>query len=209
MTTVANSTTTDRWTNTQAVALAIASLLVGTVGGYFIRQSQSRPKPPMAAGLSTPSRTIAPSMPLSPAQLNDVANMQAAAKIEQLKADPTNVGLLTDLGNIYYDSKQYPNAIDYYKRALVLQPTNTSVRTDMATAIWYTGDADTAIAEFNKSLTYEPTKPDTLFNLGVVKWQGKKDGAGAVAAWQKLLASNPKYESKDNVLQLIAQAQGH
>jgi cytochrome c-type biogenesis protein CcmH/NrfG len=190
--------------------LALASLLIGTVGGYFIRQSQSRPKPPMATVSSfVPGSATAPSMPLSPAQLNDVANTQAAAKLEQLKADPTNVGLLTDLGNIYYDSKQYRAAIDYYKRSLTLQPSNASVRTDMATAIWYTGDADTAIAEFNNALTYEPTKPDTLFNLGVVKWQGKKDGAGAVAAWQKLLASNPNYENKGNVLQLIAQAQGH
>ena len=209
MTTATNSPTTGRWTNTQAVALAVVSLLVGTGGGYLIRQSQLRSKAPTAAALSTPSATNAPSMPLSPAQLNDVANTQAAAKLEQLKADPTNTALLIDLGNIYYDSKQYPAAIDYYKRALVLQPDNASVRTDFATAIWYSGDADTAISEFNKALTYEPSKPDTLFNLGVVKWQGKHDGPGAIAVWQKLLQTNPSYENREAVLQLIAQAKGH
>jgi cytochrome c-type biogenesis protein CcmH/NrfG len=202
----ANPTSTDRWTNTQAVALAIVSLLVGTGGGYLIRQSQSRTKAPLAQATFAPTTTSAPSMPLSPAQLNDVANTQAAAKIEQLKSDPTNVGILIELGNIYYDAKQYPNAIDYYKRALNLQPTNTSVRTDMATATWYTGDADTAITEFNKSLAFEPTKPDTLFNLGVVKWQGKHDGPGAIAVWQKLLETNPNYENKAGVQKLIAQA---
>jgi cytochrome c-type biogenesis protein CcmH/NrfG len=203
-----NSTTTSIWTNAQAVALAIVSLLVGTAGGYLLRQSQAHPKTPISAPAtsSAPSATSAPSMPLSRAQLNDVANTEAAAKLELLKADPTNVGLLTDLGNIYYDNKQYPNAIDYYRRALDVLPTNTSVRTDMATAIWYTGDADSAIAEFNKSLSYEPTKPDTLFNLGVVKWQGKHDGPAAIAVWQKLLDTNPDYENKSNVLELIAQA---
>lgn len=201
-----NSGTANRWTNTQAVTLAIVSLLVGTGGGYLIRQSRMYSYPPNAARASGSQTASAPSMPLSPAQLDDVATTQAAAKLEQLKVDPTNVGILTELGNIYYDAKQYPKAIDSYKRALTLQPTNTSVRTDMATAIWYTGDADTAIAEFNKSLTYEPTKPDTLFNLGVVKWQGKHDGPGAIAAWQKLLETNPNYENKAGVMELIAQA---
>jgi cytochrome c-type biogenesis protein CcmH/NrfG len=59
------------------------------------------------------------------------------------------------------------------------------------------------------SLSSEPNKPDTLFNLGVVKWQGKKDAPGAIAAWQKLLDTNPGYENKEKVLQLIAQAKGH
>jgi hypothetical protein len=45
------------------------------------------------------------------------------------------------------------------------------------------------------------------FNLGIVKWQGKKDGPGAVAAWKKLLETNPAYPEKDAVLQLMAQGQ--
>jgi len=43
--------------------------------------------------------------------------------------------------------------------------------------------------------------------LGIVKWQGKKDGPGAVAAWKKLSDTNPAYPKKDAVLQLMAQAQ--
>jgi len=58
-----------------------------------------------------------------------------------------------------------------------------------------------------KPPTYHPNKPNTLFNPGIVKWQGKKDGPGAVAAWKKLLETKPAYHEKDAVLQLIAQAQ--
>lgn len=145
----------------------------------------------------------------SPQQLQQAAGSQAARLLEQLKADPNNPSLLTQLGNISYDAKQYPAAIDYYQRVLKLRPADTSVRTDMGTAYWYTGNADAAIEQFNKALSYEPTKPDTLFNLGIVKSQGKKDAEGAIAAWQKLLASNPNYENKETVLQLIAQAKSH
>jgi cytochrome c-type biogenesis protein CcmH/NrfG len=35
------------------------------------------------------------------------------------------------------------------------------------------------------------------------------DIKGAVATWQKLLDTNPNYEAKDKVLDLIAQAQKH
>ena len=75
----------------------------------------------------------------------------------------------------------------------------------MGTAYWYTGNADAAIAEFNKALTYQPTNPNTLFNLGLVKWKGKSDAAGAVADWQKLLAANPTYDGKENVEKLMAE----
>ena len=76
----------------------------------------------------------------------------------------------------------------------------------MATAYWYMGNADEAITEFDKALTYEPNKPNTLFNLGLVKLRGKQDRAGAVADWEKLLATNPNYEAKDKVVQMIAEA---
>ncbi len=46
----------------------------------------------------------------------------------------------------------------------------------------------------------------STFNLGIVKWQGKKDGPGAVAAWNELLETNPAYAENDAVLQLMAQA---
>jgi hypothetical protein len=55
--------------------------------------------------------------------------------------------------------------------------------------------------------TYDPKTADTLFNLGIVKWQGKQDEPGAVTAWMKLLEANAAYPDKDAVLQLMAQAQ--
>jgi len=145
----------------------------------------------------------------TPAQMQKMADTQAGPLIEKLKADPNNAGLLENIGNVYYDAQQFPTAIDYYQRALKIEPSNTGVRTDMATAYWYTGNADTAIAEFQKSLSYEPNKANTLFNLGIVEWQGKMDIAKATTTWQKLLDTNPNYEGKDKVLELMAQAKKH
>jgi len=120
---------------------------------------------------------------------------QAAPLLAQLQKDPQNAELLTAVANAYYDGGAYSKAIEYYQRSLRALPANANVRTDMATAYWYTGDADTAIAEYEKALSYEPGLPNALFNMGVVKWRGKMDIPGALAAWQKLLDANPTTNS--------------
>jgi len=198
-----------QWTSVQAYTLAVICLLVGIAGGWLIRGSQSPAAIDASASATTPAAAAAAAQTPTPAQMLKMAETQAAALIEKLKSDPANAELLQNIGNIYYDAQQFPTAIDYYQRALKVEPKNAGVRTDMATAYWYTGNADTAIAEFQKSLSYEPNKPNTLFNLGIVQWQGKMDIDKAVATWQKLLDTNPNYEGKDKVLELMAQAKKH
>lgn len=213
-----NNSSNVNWTGVQAYTLAVVCLLLGMAGGWLIRGSQS---PAAAAAVES----AAPSAPApsamgggmgggmnaqpTPDQMKKMADTQAAPLIEKLKSDPNNPELLASVGNFYYDAQQYPIAVDYYGRALKAKPADAGVRTDMATAYWYMGNADSAIEEFNKALTYEPNKPNTLFNLGLVKWQGKMDINGAVADWEKLLKTNPNYEGKDKVEQMIAEAKKH
>jgi tetratricopeptide (TPR) repeat protein len=199
-----------QWTSVQAYTLTVVCLLLGIAAGWLLRGSQSpaaaaesvSAAAPAAAGMGSSSQP-------TPEQLKAMGDVQAKPLLEKLKADPQNADLLTSIGNVYYDTQQFPIAINYYQQVLKIQPENTGVRTDMATAYWYSGDADTAISEFKKSLSYEPNKPNTLFNLGIVEWQGKMDIKSAVADWKKLLETNPDYQGKDTVLNLIAQAEKH
>jgi cytochrome c-type biogenesis protein CcmH/NrfG len=205
-------TSSEQWTSVQAYVLAIICLLVGIAGGWFIRGSQSPALATTETASASPQALAgadASSGAPTPAQMQKMADTQAGPLIEKLKADPKNSGLLANIGNVYYDTHLFPTAIDYYQRALKLEPANTAVRTDLGTAFWFNGDADAAIAEFQKSLSYEPNKANTLFNLGIVEWQGKMEIDKAVATWQKLLDTNPNYEGKDKVLELMAQAKKH
>lgn len=207
-----NESSTEQWTSVQAYTLAVVCLLLGIAGGWLIRGSQAREP---QAGVSN-AAVAAPGVGSSGAeaqpsadQMKKMADTQAAPLLEKLKADSSNPELLASIGNIYYDTQQYPTAIDFYQRSLKAQPSNAGVRTDMATAYWYSGNAEGAIVEFDKALKYEPNSANALFNLGIVKWQGKMDAQGAVAVWQKLLDTNPNYEGKEKVQQLIAQARKH
>jgi cytochrome c-type biogenesis protein CcmH/NrfG len=210
-----NNSSSVSWTGVQAYTLAVVCLLLGMAGGWLIRGSQSPASAAAAVETASPSASAPSTMggganaQPTPDQMKKMADTQAAPLIEKLKSDPNNPELLTGVGNFYYDAQQYPIAVDYYGRALKAKPSDAGVRTDMATAYWYMGNADSAITEFNKALTYEPNKPNTLFNLGLVKWQGKMDINGAVADWEKLLKANPNYEGKDKVEQMIAEAKKH
>jgi tetratricopeptide (TPR) repeat protein len=194
----------------QAILLAVVCLIAGIGGGWGIRAAQGRATSGSAkAGDAQPPAAIgagaSPQTP-SPARLKEMADAQAEPLVEKLAADPNNPELLTSIGNLYYDAQLYPTAVDYYLRALQGRPSDAAVRTDMATAYWFMGNADKAIAEFNKALNYAPKNPNTLFNLGLVKWQAKKDAAGAIADWEKLLATDPHYEARDKVEQMMAEA---
>ncbi len=198
------------WTVKQAIILAVICLVAGIAGGWSIRSLQS----PAVKGPANASVVPQPAEPVanpaaqapSPAQLREMADTQAAPILDKLKADPNNPDLLTSIGNLYYDAQQYPAAIDYYERTLKARPDDVAVRTDMGTAYWFMGNADSALAAFNKALSYAPNNANTLFNRGLVKFKGKADPAGAIADWQQLLKANPKYEGKDKVEEMMAEA---
>jgi cytochrome c-type biogenesis protein CcmH/NrfG len=198
-----------QWTRKQAILLSIVCLVCGIAGGWSIPGSHSEAaggpvqavSVPGTAGMGAGAASQAP----SPARLKEMADAQAAPLGDQLRSDPNNPNLLVSIGNVYYDAQQYPTAVDYYSRFLKAKPSDAAVRTDRATAYWYMGNADLAIAEFNKALTYSPNNPNTLFNLGVVKWKGKMDTAGALADWEKLLSVAPNYEGRSKVEQMIAE----
>jgi len=209
------------FTSVQAYTLAVITLAIGIAVGYFARGSA-----PASAPNGTAQAASAPAgmggSPMGGAQLPGIGIMQqqqpaspemlakaAEPLLAQLKTNPNDFDTIVKLGNVYYDSQAYPQAIEYYQKALSIQPNNPDVRTDLGTAYWYTGNADQAIANFEKSLAIRPNHPGTLFNLGIVKWQGKKDPKGAIVVWEKLLQTNPDYPQKDQVQTLIERAKMH
>jgi cytochrome c-type biogenesis protein CcmH/NrfG len=205
-TTSSNNTSTG-WTGTQAYILAAFCLVLGVALGYLFRGSASPAAPAAAAAPQTQPASAGQQQPSAEAQ---AALAQAAAPLlEAVNKDPNDYDSLVKLGNIYYDGQQFPNAIQYYERALKIHPENPDVRTDMGTAYWYTGNADKALAAMEVSLKYRPGHPQTLFNLGWVRWQGKADPKGAVEAWQQLLKANPDYPQKQQVEQYISKAKEH
>jgi len=138
--------------------------------------------------------------------LKHTADMKAAPLLEKLKSDPKNAQLQNQIGLVYENAHQFKVAAGYFEKSLESDPKNVGVRADYASCLYYTGDVDGALAQLNQSLVYNPTHGGTLMNLGIIKWQAKKDADGAVAAWEKLLKYNPDFPQKDLVQHMITQA---
>jgi tetratricopeptide (TPR) repeat protein len=194
--------------STQSYVLALITLIVGIGIGWLVRGSSSNET--VAANPSAPASTGSfqvPSFNQTPQRLAlDDVNKAAAPMLAQLQQRPNDPDLLAKIGNLYYDSQAYPQAIEFYQKSLKIRPSDPDVRTDMGTAIWYGGDADGALKEFQTSLSYNSTHNGTLFNRGVVLLQGKNDPKAAIASWEQLLKVNPNYVDRPKVESLIEQA---
>jgi cytochrome c-type biogenesis protein CcmH/NrfG len=184
------------------VLVGVICLAVGlAIGYYFGRQSAGTVAPaesPVAA--QAPSPNSGSQTPL----VDPVVFQENERRLKSaLSANPKDVNALVQLGNLYYDSNRFGDAVDYYARALEVNPRNVGVRTDRGTSYWNLGQADNAIAEFQKSLEVDPSHAQTLYNLGVVYIHGKNNPAEARKAWEKLLATNPDYPERARVQEQI------
>jgi|ERR1022692_36050 tetratricopeptide (TPR) repeat protein len=201
------------WTSTQAYVLAVCCLALGVALGYLFRGSASPAAGTVAASAGAADATApqgqSAQAQLTPEQQKAMVDQAVAPLLVTLKTSPDDFNTLMQVANLYYDGRQYPEAVKYYQLAVKSQPTNPDLLTDLGTSLWYTGDADGAIAEFQKALKYRPDHPGTLFNLGVVRWQGKLDPKGAVEAWEQLLRTNPNYPQKQEVQEYIDRAKQH
>jgi len=200
------------WKATQVYTMAAVCLALGLALGYLFRGSQAQPTAslppdipqttakPAAMGGGHPMPTIE--------QMKHMADKKAEPLLAQLKVDPNNASLLIQVGKIYESTHQFKEAADYYQKALQVNPKDVATRTQMASCLYYEGDVDEAIGQLQQALHDQPKDANSLFNLGMIKWKGKNDASGAVAAWQQLLKSNPQLEDakKAQVQKFIAEA---
>jgi cytochrome c-type biogenesis protein CcmH/NrfG len=194
----------------QVYTMATFCLAVGLGMGYLIRGSQlAAPSPKSTAQATTPAAPpAAKAMGHRPSldEMRQMADRQAAPLLEKLKSNPNDSSLLVQVGAIYHTTHRFKEAADFYTRALATDPKNVAVRTRLASSLYRKGDIEGAISQLNQALTYSPKDPNALFDLGMIKLQGKGDPSGALAAWQRLLKTNPQLspERKATVMKLIA-----
>ena len=214
-------TPTPSWRPAQTYTLAAICLVIGLAIGYFLRGSAS---PATTAGAQDPGAPAQTNVAQTSAQdphagmaqqqqqmpsldeMKKMADTKAAPLLAKLKTDPNNADLLNQIGVLYRATHQFQTAIDYYQKSLAINPKNVGARTDMASCMYYLGDVDGALAQLNKSLTYDPKHTGTLINIGIIRWKGKNDVNGAVAAWQKALKLTDNPQDKEVLEHMISEA---
>ncbi len=169
------------------VILVVITFIVGFVAGgvsgikFYAGHGAPAARQAQPADEAGPAEAGGPGVSAS-----DIERLEA-----QVRAEPRNFDALVQLGNLYFDSNQYKQAIDVYTKALALDPKNPDVRTDLGVMYRATKDYDGAVREFREAARLDPKHKNSRFNLGIVLQQDKKDIPGAIAAWEDFLRVEP------------------
>ncbi|HOB51170.1 MAG TPA: tetratricopeptide repeat protein [Acidobacteriota bacterium] len=189
----------------KVVIFLVVGLVVGFVAGYFTHQL-ANPNPatpePAAAG-AQPAAGTGASSPEADAQMAEF--QQQVQQLEAtIKKQPDNLEALIQLGNIYYDTKQFDQAITCYERAVKLDGRNLSARVDLATSRYYVGQLEPAVAGLQSVLKEDPNHPQALYNLGIIMLHGANDLQAARDYWSRLVATNTTTIDLETVKQRLA-----
>jgi cytochrome c-type biogenesis protein CcmH/NrfG len=191
--------------------MATICLLLGLAIGYLLRGSQSTaPLTSSNAARRSDANGIEAihRMPTLE-QMKAMADRKVDPLLTQLKGDPVNKDLPIQIASYYKSAHLFKDAAAYLSRATELDPKNTAIRTEMASCLYFDGNIEGALTTLEQSLHQSPTDANALFNLGLIRWKGKKDSAGAIAAWKELLKTNPNLDKKPLVERMIEEAQAN
>jgi cytochrome c-type biogenesis protein CcmH/NrfG len=188
---------------TKAIGLAVICLLSGIGIVYWARTSfHASVVPPQAAKLAL---AHASDMKITLDQLRQEADKQAEPLLVRLRKSPDDPLLLTEIGKIYYQMRQFHMAAKYYDDSVRIKP-DAIVLVKLGGAYHFDGDDDRAIGAWNHALRLDPKNPDAMFNIGFVQWHSRGNRKEAIAAWQKLLDTNPNHPKRAQVEELLSQA---
>ncbi len=172
-----------------SIVFAVAGVLFGIIVGWVLGSQQAARTTPVAAvaaqvqGSAQAQQQGSRAVPLDQER---VRALQAVAEQNPRDAQPR-----VQLGNMYFDAEQYPEAISWYEQAFVLDGQDPNLSTDLGVAYYYTNQPDRAIQQFDHSLSVDPKHTKTLLNLGIVRAFGKQDLQGAARAWEQVVAIAP------------------
>jgi cytochrome c-type biogenesis protein CcmH/NrfG len=190
----------------------VIAVVIGFLAGYIYTNqvnwnAQRTPGAATAGEMPTVSPEAAANaqMPEGHPPINPEPTI-AAMKAEADK-DPGNLQKTVQLANFLYDNKRYPDAIEWYQKALKLEPKNPDIETDMGTAYYFTGDAASALKHFENSLRNDPRHVQTIHNKFIVLLEGKKDIPGARAALKQLESVDPQNSTLPSLRDMLQRAE--
>jgi len=133
-----------------------------------------------------------------------------AARIPALKREtslnPEDHLAWSRLGNAYFDTDRFEDAIKAYKKSLELNNKNANVWTDLGVMYRRNGQPTKAVEAFVRAAEVDPRHEPSRFNRGIVLMHDLNDPEGAIRAWEELLKINPlaTTASGQPIMELIA-----
>lgn len=186
------------------LAYLISGLFYGALIGFGVFYLiEHRP-----GGDPAPATAAAPSPagPRAPMQGGAGPGAAGAPMMEEvnalklaLKDDPRNPQILTRLANIYHDGNMWPQAVEYYERALEVLPGDPNVMTDLGVCYQGLEQFDRALEMFGQAHEANPQHWQSVYNIVIVAGFNLGDVDRAEAALARLIEVNPAAPGLDQL----------
>ncbi len=132
------------------------------------------------------------------------SNLTQVLPVEELMVDTTDSQSLARLGDQYFESSNYKQAIEIYKKALEINPNDTDTLNDLGLAYHYTGNSDLAEEVLIKGTEADPAFQRIWLSLGyVLKSAGKNEEARSIL--QKTVELDPGSEVGQEAIRMLGQ----
>ena len=93
-------------------------------------------------------------------------------RLETLKArvekKPESTQLLSELGDAYFEVKQFREAIPIYARVAELNPQDADAHNDLGLSLFYTGAREEGLASVTKAIEADPTYKHAWLSMGFI-----------------------------------------
>jgi len=160
-------------TRTSAVLVTLIVLAVGFIGGVAMTIIKTGPSRGME---KAPGKNLA----------------KMAMQLESMvEANPTDTDSWVKLGNIYFDTDQYPKAIKAYSKAMETGSETPFIVCDLGVMYRRNGQPEMAIKAFDRALEMDPKFEVAYLNKGIVLVNDLKKKEEAIKVWRQLLEINP------------------
>lgn len=109
-----------------------------------------------------------------------------------IEQDNKNYGAFLDLGLIY-GARKNTIALEYYDNAISINPARTDGLYAKAKLLQDLDKTEEAIALYNRILKTDSLHEFSLYNIGAIELEVKKDAKAALEHFTKAINANPKY----------------
>ena len=180
----------------------ILGLIVGITIGYVLAERQAVP-PAKAIRLGLNPQVAAQQgeelpdghPPVDGASGADAQRLrQQVAELEGLlAANPNDAGLMAAMGNIYFDASRWPDARDWYEKALQVSSGDPNILTDLAVVYRNLGEFERSIELLDRAIAVDSGHWQAWYNKVVVyqfDLHQHDDAAKALETLQELKKSN-------------------
>jgi len=168
--------------------------LLGLVIGSMVIGPRLASKPTAAAAPTSEAAPVAAAQTASAAGANPMgAIFQQISNLKQeIERDPNNVAALMQLGTMYMDAGKFPQAIEYFERALAVR-NDPQLRTDLGICYRNNGDAAKSLAQFREVVQSNPEQWQALFNEVIILGETRRfdEARAELVKLQKLRPGDP------------------